>query len=74
MATGTELGDKIAEGAVGEAELASDVGQGASFHEEGAQSFVVALLGLVGFAEELLTAQVVHGRPSRVSLHLGAKG
>lgn len=72
LAADTELADKIAEGAVGEAELACDVRQRASFHEEGTQRFIVPLLGLLGLAEKLLTAQIVHGRFSQVSLHFGA--
>lgn len=73
LAADTELVDKIAEGAVGEAELACDVRQRASFHEEGTQRFIVPLLGLLRLAEELLTARIVHGRSSQVSFHFGAE-
>src|SRR5262249_40531556 len=68
MASAAELADQIAEGAVGEAELAGDVGQGTPLQKEGTQGLVTALLGLAGFAEELLAAQVVHDGPSQVSL------
>jgi hypothetical protein len=69
LAAGTELADQIAEGAVGQAKLACDVRQRASFQEEGTQGFIVPLLGLLGLAEELLAAQIVHGWSSQVSLH-----
>jgi hypothetical protein len=74
MAVGTEPGDEIAERTVGEAELTSDVGQETPVQEEGTQGLVVALLGLARFVEELLAAQVVHDRPSKVSLHFEAMG
>jgi hypothetical protein len=72
MASAAELGDEIAQGAVGEAELARDVGQGTPVQEEGTQGLVMALLGLAGFTEELFAAQVVHDEPSKVSLLFGA--
>jgi hypothetical protein len=72
QAAGTEPGNEIAERTVSEAELTSDVGQGTPVQEEGTQGLVVALLGLARFAEELLAAQVVHDRPSKVSLHFEA--
>ena len=74
MAAGAELRDEIAERAVGEAELAGDVGQGTPLQEEGTQGLVLALQRLAGFPEELLAAQVVHDGPSKVSLLFGANG
>jgi hypothetical protein len=73
MALGTELADEIAERAVGKAKLARDVGQGTPVQEEGTQGFVAALLRLLGLAEELLAAQVIHDRPSKVSSGFQAK-
>ena len=72
LAAGTELRDEIAERTVSEAELTSDVGHGTPVDEEGTHGLVVALLGLARFAEELLATQVVHDRPSKVSLHFEA--
>jgi hypothetical protein len=62
-----ELGDEIAERAVGEAELAGDVGQGTPLQEDGTQRFVAALLRLLGFAEKVLAARVIHDRSSEMS-------
>ena len=62
-----ELQDKIAEGAVGEAELAGDIGHGTPVQKEGTQGLVLTVLGLAGFAKEVLAAQVIHDRPSKMS-------
>jgi hypothetical protein len=70
-ALAAKLGDEIAKGAVGEAELARDVGHGTPVQEEGTQDLVMAMLGLLGLAEELLAAQVIHDGSSKVSLLLG---
>ena len=43
-----ELQDKIAEGAVGEAELAGDSGHGTPVQKEGTQGLVLTVLGLAG--------------------------
>ena len=56
LALAAEPGDEVAEGTVGETELARDVGQRTPLQEVGAQGLVVPLLGLTGLAEELLTA------------------
>jgi hypothetical protein len=67
LAASAELADEIAQGAVSEPELATDVGQGTPLQEEGTQGLVVALLRLRWIAEKLLTVLVVHDRPSQVS-------
>jgi hypothetical protein len=69
-----ELGDEIAQGAVGQAEATSHVGQWLTVHEDGPQDFIAALQGLVGFEKELSAAWVVHEQASELSLHYLAKG
>jgi hypothetical protein len=65
LAAGTELTDEITQRAMSEAELASDVRQRTPLDKEGTQGFVVALQSPRGFEEELLTALVIHDRPSK---------
>jgi hypothetical protein len=69
-----ELGDEIAQRAVGQAETAGEVGQRLPVHKEGPQDFVATLQGLVGFEKELPAARVVHEQASELSLHYLAKG
>lgn len=72
-ALAAEARDEIANGAVRQAELPRDLGQGTVLQEVGTQDLIVALLRLAGFAKELLASQVVHDRPSEVSLLFRAK-
>ena len=72
-ALATEPGHEIAQRAMRHAELARDVRQGTALEEKSTQGLIVALLGLAEFAKELLASQVVHDRPSKVSLLFRAK-
>ena len=52
---------------MGEAELAGDIGHGTPVQKEGTQGLVLTVLGLAGFAKELLAAQVIPDRSSKMS-------
>jgi hypothetical protein len=72
LAIAPELGDEIAQRTVGETELASDIRQRTPVYKEGTQGLKTAVLRLARFEEKLLTAQVFHDQPSKVSwLFLG---
>jgi hypothetical protein len=57
---GTELGDEITNGAVGEREATSDRGHRLALHEKGAHDLVTALLRSLRIEEELAIAMVIH--------------
>lgn len=63
-----ELSDKITQRSVREAEACGDNLQRLSLADNGADRFIVPLLGQLGIDEELLTTRVVHDRTSKMSL------
>ena len=64
-----ELSDEITQRSIREAEACGDILQKLSLDDNGADRFVVAMLGQLGIDEELLTTRVVHDRTSKMSLN-----